>query len=219
MVTDGGSTSSGGHTGVIGLTVFFFFFLLLITLFTKDVVSEGLKSEFAMMDNYLPSQTMSKISQRTTDWYQTIIVDSGFQKGTYRLFLPDREEMRLAQKMGELGSREFPWFEEKLNNFFNLIYQFMLRLSHILAWYPLLAIVILPCAVDGWARRKIKKTNFDYTSPVFSYYSAKLCVWILIGIWIALWLPLAYPPIFVPIFCLLFCLLVNIFVSNIQKRI
>ena len=162
---------------------------------------------------------MAKISQRTTDWYQGIIVESGFQAGAYKLFIPNREEKRAGERMSDLGKREFVWFEGKLDNFFNLIYQFMLRISHILSWYPLLIITIVPAFIDGVMSREVKKTNFDYTSPILSFYSAKLSGLLFIGVWVALWLPLAYPPIFVPIFCLLLCYLIRVFVANLQKRL
>jgi len=40
-----------------------------------------------------------------------------------------------------------------------------------LAWWPFLLAILFPFALDGLARRKIKQSNFDYSSPSAHRYS------------------------------------------------
>jgi len=204
--------------GIFGVTVFFFFFVILSILTFDHLVIDAVVDEYNMTQSYLPESTVRKITTRANNWYTTIIVDSGFEAGTYALFLPNREQMRTARQMGKLGEKEFPWFEKKLDAFFYCIHQFLFRLSHLLAWYPFLLLLLIPSIIDGWMRRAIKKTNFDYTSPFFSHYSKTTIILLILGSWCALWVPLSLPPWLIPVSYGVIAMAAWILTGNIMKR-
>jgi len=65
----------------------------------------------------------------------------------------------------------------------------MRRFFLMLAWWPFLLAILFPFALDGLARRKIKQSNFDYSSPSAHRYS----FFVLFGILYVLLLGLTFP--------------------------
>ena len=99
------------------------------------------------------------------------------------------------------------------------IYQAMRRFFLMLAWWPFLLSAIMPFAFDGLARRKVKQSNFDYSSPLAHRYSFFALLGILYLLLLGLTFPFPLPPQAMPVACVAIALAVNICLAHTQKRV
>jgi hypothetical protein len=121
--------------------------------------------------------------------------------------------------MEQMGKAWFGWVEGRIKALAKLIYQFCMRLALLASWAPYMLILLLPALYDGLMTWKIKRTNFDYASPVIHRYSMRGTGLLLTGLFIAFFAPFALDPVIIPVTIMVCCVLIGLMVGNFQKRV
>lgn len=193
--------------------------LVILLLIPGDWVDKTIQRESELMEKNLGYETRQWINNTAGGWYQTSILDSGFYDAMYHTLIPTEEERKKSKGMENMGQRWFVWVEGRIEAFTNVIYQFYVRLALLFSWIPYLFILFIPSVYDGLMSWKIKRTNFDYASPVIHRYSIQGIFLLSIGLFIIFFAPIALNPIIIPIVMMLCCVLLGLAFSNLQKRV
>ena len=80
-------------------------------------------------------------------------------------------------------------------------------------------LLFVPAVYDGYMTWQIKRTNFDYASPVMHRYSVRGAAILLFGLLAAFMAPIALNPIIIPMGMMGCCVLFGLAFGNVQKRI
>lgn len=175
--------------------------------------------ESALVEQWLGVQTRDWIEDRADGWFQASIIDSGFYASAHHTLIPTEEEKAASRGMRDMGAAWFVWIEGRLDALVSLVRQFYARVAMVLVWAPYLLILFVPAAYDGVMTRRIKRTNFDYASPVLHRYSLRGIALVAIGLFIAFSAPFALNPLIIPVAMMVCCVLIGLALSNLQKRI
>ncbi|PBU82125.1 DUF4400 domain-containing protein, partial [Escherichia coli] len=147
------------------------------------------------------------------------VIDSGFYEGMYQTLIPSEEERQKSKGMQDMGKGWFVWVKGRMEAFVNVIYQFYTRLALLAAWAPYMLILFVPAVYDGMMTWRIKRTNFDYASPVLHRYSVRGTMYLMAGLFIAFFIPIALDPVVIPMTMMTCCVLVGLTFGNLQKRV
>src|SRR5699024_5739503 len=94
------------------------------------------------------------------------------------------------------------------------------RASHIWIWTPFMLVIAIPSVLDGYMSWKIKRTNFDYSSPFLNRYGHQLAWLCFMLALVGLILPAPVPPVIIPAMCLAVIPIIGIWIiGNLPKRI
>jgi hypothetical protein len=86
--------------------------------------------------------------------------------------IPSEQERQHSLGFENVGRDSlFPFIAERIQVIWDGIFQAMRRFFLMLAWWPFLLSDLMPFVSDGLARRKVKQSNFDYSSPLVHRYS------------------------------------------------
>ena len=165
------------------------------------------------------SETLHWINSQADRWYQTAMIDSGFYEGMYHTFIPTEEEKQRSKGMENMGWWWFNWLEGRIKAFAKVVYQFFTRAALLLNWVPYMLILLIPAIHDGMMTWKIKRTNFDYASPIIHRYGARCTGYIVLALAIAFFTPIALNPNIIPMVMMVSCVLIGITLGNMQKRV
>lgn len=193
-------------------------FLLLIGL-SSTLLDETLETEARQVEHDLGEDSARYVYSHARQWYQFLMVDSGAYRTLHRTMIPDDREKQRSRGMTTMGERWFDWVEGRLDAVVRLIYLFLARLWVLVLWLSFVPILLLPAIYDGWQVRCIKRTNFDYASPVVHKYAVTAVKLLLAGLGIVMTLPFALSPITFPIILIVVGLFSGLSVANIQKRL
>jgi hypothetical protein len=100
----------------------------------------------------------------------------------------------------------------------SLAFQFLVRVSNILLWLPLAALVVVPFVVDAVVARKIKGTNFAITSPHLQIFGVRAMTWLLLGFALLQLAPIVLHPVWTPLMIAAFSGSLWIGISQFAKR-
>ena len=113
----------------------------------------------------------------------------------------------------------FPFIAERIQVIRDGIYQAMRRFFLMLSWWPFLLAILFPFAMDGLARRKVKQSNFDYSSPLAHRYSFFALLGVLYLLLIGLTFPFPVQSSAMPVVCGAIVVAVNVYLAHTQKRV
>lgn len=184
-----------------------------------DWTKTAIIKEGQYVTNTLGQDSARWVQSKATQWYESSMIDSGFLDALHKHVLPSKEEKARSRGMETAWDPWFNWLTGRLDAFSKVVYQFFSRLALAWIWLPYMAILFLPALYDGMNMRRIKRTNFDYASPVIHRYSVRSATALIMGLLIAFFFPVAIDPIIIPIVLMCTCILVGLGVSNMQKRI
>lgn len=184
-----------------------------------DWTNRTIEKESRLIEANLGSEARSWIYGKADQWYQSAMMDSGFYEGIYRTMIPNNDQRANSRGMQGMGSWWFRWVQSRIEAFADIVYQFMSRFALLVMWAPYMLLLLLPALYDGLMTRQIKRTNFDYASPVVHRYSTRLSGGLLIGLVIAFSAPIAMNPVIIPVVMMVCCVLLGLMVGNLQKRI
>ncbi len=193
--------------------------LVVLLLLPGDWTSRAIKREAEMVEQNLGREARKWIGTKATTWFRSSIIDSGFYEGMHRTLIPNASEKAKSKGMENLGHSWFMWVEGRIEALMNLIHQFYSRLALLVTWTPYMLILFVPAIFDGLMTWNIKRTNFDYASPVIHRYSMRGSFILLVGLFIAFFVPFALNPIIIPISMMACCVLVGLALGNLQKRV
>lgn len=193
--------------------------LIILLLFPGDWTKKAIEKESELVESSLGSEQRYWIKEQAESLYQSVLIDSGFYAAMHYMLIPTDEQRRNSHGMEKMGELWFKWVKGRIDALAIVVYQFMIRLALLMSWAPYMLILLLPAIYDGMMTWRIKKTNFDYASPVIHRYGVRLIAYLMLGLGIAFFAPIALNPIIIPIVMMICCVLMGITIGNLQKRV
>jgi len=177
-------------------------------------------TELAWLKEGLGTRTANAVVERADGWYGALFVAPGLVETSYRITLPSDADVRRAGALSPLIALPvWSWVAGRLEVIWAALYQALQRLAMLMAWWPLLLLLLAAAWGDGWVRRRIRQSGFAYASPLAHAYALRGIVVIAIVLGLVLFLPVPLPVLGVPIVAALIGLLVGATVANAQKRL
>ncbi|NJD07941.1 MAG: DUF4400 domain-containing protein [Methylococcaceae bacterium] len=198
--------------------------ILEVVLVTALVSDQWLKTvertEARLVVDYFGAHKDLEIRVSARYWFNHLFVETGVRAQIHHYFIPTEQERQQSYGFEDFGrDTVFAFIESRLIVLWDSVYQMMHRGFLLLAWWPFLAAAAVPFAVDGLVRRKIKQSNFDYTSPLAHRYSFYAILGTLYVLLLGLTLPFPVPPQAMPAGCIAIALALSIYFAHTQKRI
>ncbi|MFC6674118.1 DUF4400 domain-containing protein [Marinobacterium aestuariivivens] len=193
--------------------------VVILLLVPGDWTDKAIEKESRFVESNLGSGARYWIRRKADDWYHLTMIDSGFYEGMYFTLIPTEHERARSRGMQNMGSWWFQWVEGRMEALANVVYQFFTRSALFLLWAPYMLILLAPALYDGAMTWKIKRTNFDYASPVIHRYSIRLTTYLILGLGIAFFAPIALNPVIIPVVMMVCCVLIGLTMGNLQKRV
>ncbi len=201
------------------LWLFLIELLVLALLVPTYWIDTARKREMQRIEQRLGANTRQWAMQKAQGWFQASFVDSGFYQTVHHLLIPTEQERQRSKGLEDFGQGLFNWLSIRLDALIHLLYQFYIRLALLSLWWPYLLLVGIPAIWEGFMVRRIKRTNFDYVSPVLHHYSIRGITLLGAGV-LMVWLaPIKLEPMLIPAIMMISCLLAGLALGNIQKRI
>ena len=194
--------------------------VLVAALVSDDWLKTVQQTEDAMTVAYLGKEKDAEIRNTTKRWFDKLFVKTGAKETVYRYFIPSEPERQSSIGFQDIGRENlFPFIAARLQVLWDSVYQSMRRFFLMLAWWTFLLAILFPFAMDGLARRKIKQSNFDYSSPLAHRYSFFALLGIIYLLLIGLTFPFPVPPQAMPVACGAVAFALNVYLAHTQKRI
>ncbi|KLV03480.1 hypothetical protein ABT56_18755 [Photobacterium aquae] len=193
--------------------------ITLLTFVDEELMAKIIADEVSYMDEYYTEDLTNKILNDGNDLYTRLIVETGVEFEIYNALIPD-EYLRTGQiQDDQLATNIFGYSYDRISSFFESIRFSMIRMYSIASWGKLMIMMIIGFVLTGYKLRQIKKTNFDYTSPLRQEYAQRLTVFMPVIVWLVIWCPLAISPFFYPLMGFILALSLSLFISNTAKKV
>ncbi len=194
--------------------------IFVAALVSDDWLKTVQRTEDRMIAEYLGARKDAEIRETSTDWFDRLFVRTGARENVYRYFIPSEPERQRSVGFQDVGRDDlFPFIAARLQVLWDSVYQTMRRFFLLLSWWPFLLAAVVPFAVDGLAQRKIKQSNFDYSSPLAHRYSLFAILGTLYVLLLGLTFPFPVPPQALPMACVAIAAALNVYLAHTQKRI
>jgi len=205
---------------LLSLMIWLLEVVFVAALVSDDWLKTVQHTEDAMVVSYLGKEKDAEIRHTATAWFDRLFVRTGVKDRVYRYFIPSEHERQSSIGFQDIGRDNlFPFIAARIQVLWDSVYQSMLRFFLMLAWWPFLLAILFPFATDGLARRKIKQSNFDYSSPLAHRYSFFALLGILYLLLVGLTFPFPVHPQAMPVACMATALAVNVYLAHTQKRV
>ena len=183
-------------------------------------VKQSMEGENLMLISEMGAAQTTQIHERAIRWYTDLFVKNGVVENTFRGLVPaDADDKPLPGPSAQAGKLVFSWAKDRIQVFWTLVYQALLRLSLAVTWIPVGLCLIVPAMIDGYSRRKIKQSNFDIASPDRFGFAVLAMQLMIAGYILVMFLPFPLPP-FAPLVCFaLTALCARTLLSNLHKNI
>ncbi|AJY53111.1 DUF4400 domain-containing protein [Halomonas sp. KO116] len=178
-----------------------------------------IQKESTMIESQLGRDTVEWIDRKALQWYNRSMWDTGIYHTLHTLLIPTEQERVASRGMEGIGGKIFPWVEDRLAAMMNVVYQVFARAALLIVWAPYMLILLVPALWDGFMTWKIKRTNFDYASPIWHRYGVRGVFFVLQCLLIAFFAPVALNPIIIPMTMMVMCVMMGLATANLQKRI
>jgi hypothetical protein len=189
-------------------------------LVSDDWLRSVQRTEDAMIVRYLGEAKDAELRRAAQNWFDRLFVRTGARESVYRYFIPSEQERQGSVGFQDVGRENlFPFIAGRIQVIWDSVYQTLRRFFLLLAWWPFLLAAVVPFAVDGLARRKVKQSNFDYSSPLAHRYSLFAIFGTLYLLLVGLTFPFPVPPQVMPIAAVAIALALNVYVAHTQKRV
>lgn len=197
-----------------GLWIFILEVLVIMILVPSHWMEGTIEREREMIAQHLGKDSSTWVTDTSDRWYTDQIVHTGVESGIYSYLVTPKSERKYSG-----GDRWFDWVEARIDTMFYVVEQTYQRAALVALWLPYLLILFVPSVVDGIMTWKIKRTNFDYASPVVHRYSLWLLFLLMYGLVVMLFIPFALNPVFIPGGIMLGSVLLGLMLGNLQKRV
>lgn len=177
-------------------------------------------TELAWLHQGLGPSTADAVVERADDWYGTLFVKPGLVETSYRITLPNDEDVQRAGALSPLAALPlWNWVAGRLEVIWAAFHQALQRVAMLAAWWPFLLLLLAAAWGDGWVRRRIRQSGFAYASPLAHAYALRGIAVIAIMLGLVLFLPVPLPVLGVPVVGVAMAVLVEVAVANAQKRL
>lgn len=192
---------------------------VLFAVFVRETwILDALSRERVVLRETFGEELAGSVQQRAERWFNEGLVDTGVVQNSFFVFLPTQPERQASAPLEGFASPLFVWFEERLRVLWALVYHALHRWSALMAWLPYAGLVLVPFLLDGLLQRRIKQTNFDYTSPAAHSLGITLVALSILATVVILTAPFAITPLAVPGLLLLVSVTIGRLAANWQKR-
>jgi len=203
--------------GAILLAMEFILFAALVPASWSERVRE---TELAWLKQGLDTRTANAVIDRAERWYGALFVAPGLVETSYRITLPNDEDVERAGALSPLATLPlWTWVAGRLEVIWAALHQALQRLAMLVAWWPFLLLLLAAAWGDGWVRRRIRQSGFAYASPLAHAYALRGILVLVMLMCLALFLPLPLPVLGVPLVGVVLAVLVGVIVANAQKRL
>ncbi len=192
---------------------------LIAVLVPGDWMKSTITTEQVYVAETIGEEERRYIEGKATEWFNETLVDTGFLHAMHRFLIPSEEEKAKSKGLENMGGWWFNFLEGRIVAFQYMAYHMFARLALLLTWLPYMAILLMPALYDGYNTWQIKKTNFDYSSPIihrFSLKAAGMALVVMVSLFLS---PFAMNPLIIPSVVMVSCAMLGIAVGNLQKRI
>jgi hypothetical protein len=175
-------------------------FVLFAALVPTDWQAEVRATELATTAATLSPGTARAVQARADAWYDVLCVRSGLLDGTRRLLLPAADEATRAHGLGPLATLPvWAWLDGRLAVIFGTLHQALARVALIIAWWPLLTLLVIAATGEGLLRRRIREGGFR--QPSATAHHAALLGFLLLPplLGLLLFVPLPLPALGIPV--------------------
>jgi hypothetical protein len=193
--------------------------LLVLFLTSSDFTDKTLEHEKKYTEMDLGKETKDYIYGTAERWYVVAFEESGVYEALHRTMIPNEEEKANSKGMEHFGEGIFEWVEGRLDASMRIIYLYMTRVLQLWVWVPFIPILIFPMIYDGYKVREIKKTNFDFSSPLRNKSGFKIITILIILTLMLFATPIAITPMFFPFLLFAIGICLQVAVANLQKRL
>jgi hypothetical protein len=177
-------------------------------------------TELAWLRQGLGPSTAHAVVERAEHWYGALFVEPGLVETSYRITLPNEEDVDRAGALSPLATLPlWTWVAGRLEVIWAAFYQALQRFAMLVAWWPFLLLLIAASWGDGWVRRRIRQAGFAYASPLAHAYALQGIAVIVMLLGLVLFLPVPLPVLGVPLVGVVLAVLVGAAVANAQKRL
>ncbi len=195
--------------------------LLTALLIDEKTVQALVKQERA--DNYAFLGQSAQIAEdRAMQWYTAVFIKTGVTQFTFDVVEPGRHKPATdgqpGSKADQASSRLTAWWQQRMRVLWSIAFQFLVRLSNLMIWIPLLMLIMLPSVVDAFVVRKIKGTNFSLASPHMQLLGTKAMVALVVVYLLLQMAPVVLHPAWAPIAMALFAMATWIGITFFAKR-
>lgn len=177
--------------------------------------------EYGWMESTYSESSLKWLDESTDDWHYTITRQTGLADWMHWMFFPSEEARAREKGMSRLGEKLwFPYIESRGKALDDMLKTFLMRIGSIFIWLPLILLVAVPSAFEGFMERGIKQHTFKYPSPFMYRYGVRVAIIISFLIGICLLSPLPIPPLVLPIGVMLTLVVMGlVVVGNLPKRL
>lgn len=193
--------------------------VVVLSLIPGDLPRKAVIKELEMVHHSLGAETQVWVSDHAERWYQEYMLDSGVYESVYYHLIPTEAEKAKSRGMENMGEFWFNWLEGRLKVIALMIYHFMVRFAILMIWSPYMLLLLIPALYGGVMDRKIKQSNFDYSSPIIHRYAVRFTGWIILLSILLMLAPIAIPPLYMAFTMMLLSILIGMAIGNTQKRI
>jgi hypothetical protein len=186
--------------GVVALIVLLHV-VIYIVFVGQEWLMAGRAREAQMNATFYTPEVSASAEARGREWFTTLFVDTGVVGAMWSAMIPTEEDKR-KPGMRDFAGSLFTWWETRLQTMWTVVYVALVRVAHLLLWWPYGLFVLAPFVLDGWVIRRIKQTDFSFASPLSHRMSLYLLQGIALGYFCAIFLPFALPPVLLPILIL-----------------
>ena len=194
--------------------------VLVAALVSDDWLRTIQKTEDALTVAYLGKEKDAEVRNTAKRWFDRLFVKTDAKETVYRYFIPSEQERQHSLGFENVGRDSlFPFIAERIQVIWDGIYQAMRRFFLMLSWWAFLLSALMPFVSDGLARRKVKQSNFDYSSPLAHRYSFFALLGVFYLLLVGLTFPFPLPPQSMPVACVALAMAVNVYSAHTQKRV
>lgn len=193
--------------------------IVVTVLIPGDWTVRVINEESQLLEKRLGTEEKNWVHDRARNWFNAQIIDSGIYQACLDHLVPTEEQRARSSGMEEMGSNWFVWAEGRLQAIANAYYHILSRFALLMTWAPYFLVLLIPAMFDGITTWRIKRTNFDYASPLLHQMSTLGLGYITVGM-IGLFLaPVVIEPHLIPAAIMVTCVMFGLMLGNAQKRI
>ena len=206
---------------VVWLLVILFVFEILIVslLISRDHQMDIMQSERDKVVFYTGSENEKNIFESTLNAYDALFIESGIMESSINLFVPTDKQKNASTGLENLGDSMFPTAFERINAFWDSVFQLIYRVMLMLFWLPFVLPLLLSSMFDGFSIRNIKKHTYGYASPVRYHMSMHMIRISVVLIPIMLFAPFTISPVIILVWALIQAIALMFAARNLQKKL
>lgn len=194
---------------------------MVLVLVPSTWLEDVVRIEDEMLYTTLGQETAETVERRGYQLYASLIVRTGVASYVRSLFIPSEEERARSRGLESLGQEGwFPWLEGRGYALQLVLIQACERIAHIYTWIPIMLMIFIPAAWDGYMNWQMKRTSMGYSSPFWHRLGVRITMLTVTGLLFAIFLPFPLPPVILPVAIMIVLpVLGSVVIANFPKRV